>query len=511
MATPAVGAVGEGASATNAITPTVLTTTVNGAWVFGCGEDWQALGNGTSTDVAEAATPTDFSALTVRKAAATALSGTAVTLNFDAAGAGTPMWTWVAAEITPSAGGTLAVDASSPPLASAINDPVTSASFDPPEALLVLCLLADDFGQANPTLTPTSTGLTFTEQVRRSGSEGGGATNGVSVIFTAPVAAGAGARTISVTTSNTNDSLALKVFVVTESSAVNGRRQAARWPGRGPARARFRQRPQSTVFASLVDGVAEIGQGLAGAASHGTAEKIAVVTGACLGGATAYGTAKKVVSDVGAVIAGSIATGTAKRVAPDVGVVIGCAAPRGTAKKVAVDTGRAIAGATTNGIDRKVAVDTGAGVAGTLGTYSSLSLKAVAGIGFIVAATTGTDKKIALPGGAGISVVIVQGTDKKLTLGTGSGIAGFIGTGTDKKTARQWAWATAGIIAHGTDTKVALTVGAGVAGAVGQHSSTANRMVFGIGVAIVTVRCMKLARPTRAGTPADVAVRYRTA
>lgn len=216
MATPTVGTTGEGASATNAITPTALTTTVANSWVVGVGTDWNALGNGTSTDTFEAATPTDFSSLAVRKAAATPSASTAVTLNFDAAGTGAPVWTWAALEVAPSGGGTLAVDASSPVFASVVNKPVTTASFTPPEALLVCVCSADDFNTANPTLTITSTGLTFTERVRRSGSEGGGATNGIAVIFTAPVAAGAGARTVSLTTSNTNDSLTMKVYVFTE-------------------------------------------------------------------------------------------------------------------------------------------------------------------------------------------------------------------------------------------------------------------------------------------------------
>lgn len=226
---PGVGAVGEGEHSSNAITPTVLTTTVAGSWVIGCGTDWNALGNGTSTDVFEAITPTDLSFLAVREAAATPASSTAVTLNFDAAGTGAGQWTWAAVEITPTGGGTLAIDASSPAITGAQADPWATASFTAPvDSLLVACVGCDDFnnpGSLNPTLTVTSSGLTFTEAVRRWGGETAdspGASQGVAAIFTAPVTAGQDvSRTVSVTTSNTNDTGAIKVYVVTETVSVN--------------------------------------------------------------------------------------------------------------------------------------------------------------------------------------------------------------------------------------------------------------------------------------------------
>lgn len=225
---PGIGAVGEGEDSTNNITPTVLTTTAYGAWVMACATDWQARGNGTSTDVSEAATPTDISILAVREAAATPAAGTPVTLNFDGAGTSSTSWTWAAIEIVPSNGGILDIDSSSPGLTSSTADPWTTASFTAPDdSLLVVCVMADDYngsGSTNPTLTPTSTGLTFTERVRRWGGEVvvvPGSDQGVSAIFTAPVDAGQGvARTVAVSTSNTNDSGGVKVYVVTEFTGV---------------------------------------------------------------------------------------------------------------------------------------------------------------------------------------------------------------------------------------------------------------------------------------------------
>lgn len=95
---------GSGNSTTNAITPTVLTTTVDDCWVFGIGAEFQSLGVPTSTDVGEGYDDTDMSHLCVRKAATTTPAG-AVTLNFDAAGTGTAAWAWAAIAIRPDTGG----------------------------------------------------------------------------------------------------------------------------------------------------------------------------------------------------------------------------------------------------------------------------------------------------------------------------------------------------------------------------------------------------------------------
>lgn len=107
-ATPPVGATGEGSSTTDSITPTALTTTANGSLVIGCATEWNVLGAPTSTDDATTAAYTvagGISGIAPRKASATAASGTAVTLNFDAFGAGAPAWNWCAVEILAAAPG----------------------------------------------------------------------------------------------------------------------------------------------------------------------------------------------------------------------------------------------------------------------------------------------------------------------------------------------------------------------------------------------------------------------
>lgn len=105
----------------------------------------------------------------------------------------------------------LAIDASTPALAGASNDPWVSPSFTPPvDSLLVIVAMGDWFG-GTPTITPTSSGLTFVSQKKQ------GATNqGVCQIFTAEVGSNGGtARTVSVTTSISSDVGGVKVYVVT--------------------------------------------------------------------------------------------------------------------------------------------------------------------------------------------------------------------------------------------------------------------------------------------------------
>lgn len=99
---------GTGSSTTNAITPTVLTTTVANCWVFGIGAEFQSLGVPTSTDTGEGYDDADMSHLCVRKSAATA-TASAVTLNFDAFGTGTAAWAWAAIAIRPDTGGAAVV------------------------------------------------------------------------------------------------------------------------------------------------------------------------------------------------------------------------------------------------------------------------------------------------------------------------------------------------------------------------------------------------------------------
>ena len=101
-----LGATGSGESATNNITPTVYTSTVNNSWCFGGATNKTDLGAPTSTDV-ETAFSLAFAVEgeAVTKAAATATSGTGETLNFDAAGASAAAWNWAAIEIKPAAAG----------------------------------------------------------------------------------------------------------------------------------------------------------------------------------------------------------------------------------------------------------------------------------------------------------------------------------------------------------------------------------------------------------------------
>ena len=89
-------------SGTNNFTPTVLTTTTDGCWVFGGAVNWVggSLAS-TSTDTFEEFNDADLSVMVARKSAATSPAG-AVTLNFDQVPAGTPVWTYGAIAIRPS-------------------------------------------------------------------------------------------------------------------------------------------------------------------------------------------------------------------------------------------------------------------------------------------------------------------------------------------------------------------------------------------------------------------------
>lgn len=103
--TTPTGATAEGASQTNNTTTTAYVSTVNNSRGFACGTDWNELGVPTSTDTGDGADISgQIAALSCYKAADTATSGTSVTFNLDAAGTGTPDWTWVALEILPSSG-----------------------------------------------------------------------------------------------------------------------------------------------------------------------------------------------------------------------------------------------------------------------------------------------------------------------------------------------------------------------------------------------------------------------
>jgi hypothetical protein len=98
-----VGNSDEGSSTTNNISPTIYTSSVNNSRGFGAADDWSALGVPTSTDTADAATYAGhISVISAYKASDTATANTAVTMNFDAFGAGAPAWNWVGVEVKPA-------------------------------------------------------------------------------------------------------------------------------------------------------------------------------------------------------------------------------------------------------------------------------------------------------------------------------------------------------------------------------------------------------------------------
>lgn len=105
----------------------------------------------------------------------------------------------------------LAIDASTPNQAFSGNDPWTTPSFTPPvDSLLVVVCMADWFG-GTPTISVSSTGLTFTSQ-----KKSGALNAGVVEIFTCEVGANGGtARTVAGSTSLSSDDGGIKVFVLT--------------------------------------------------------------------------------------------------------------------------------------------------------------------------------------------------------------------------------------------------------------------------------------------------------
>lgn len=97
-----LGTNGRGESDSNAITPTVYTSTATNSRGFGCGSDATANGVApTSSDTSggTVAIASGIDGIALSKAAVTAVSGTGVTLNFDATGAGAENWNWVAVEV----------------------------------------------------------------------------------------------------------------------------------------------------------------------------------------------------------------------------------------------------------------------------------------------------------------------------------------------------------------------------------------------------------------------------
>lgn len=101
--TDAIGNSGGGSdTSNNNITPNAYTSSTNNSRGVGCATDWNQLGLPTSTDDEDA---DDYagaiSVISLHKAADTPTSGSTVTVNFDAGGAGAPNWNWAALEILP--------------------------------------------------------------------------------------------------------------------------------------------------------------------------------------------------------------------------------------------------------------------------------------------------------------------------------------------------------------------------------------------------------------------------
>lgn len=99
-----IGNVAENSSTTNNLTASGLTTTQANSYVFYVGEDWNALGSPTSSDLTNdpAHIASTISGIFGYKSA---VSAGAVTANLDAAGAGAADWNWGALEVKTAAGG----------------------------------------------------------------------------------------------------------------------------------------------------------------------------------------------------------------------------------------------------------------------------------------------------------------------------------------------------------------------------------------------------------------------
>lgn len=110
----------------------------------------------------------------------------------------------------------LVLDSSTPPYAVGSNNPWVTASFTPPVGSLLVVVVTGDWFGGTPTIGVTSSGLTFVSQIKA-----GATNNGVIEIFTSDVgAAGGTARTVSVTTTLTNDTGGAKVYVLTGQHAT---------------------------------------------------------------------------------------------------------------------------------------------------------------------------------------------------------------------------------------------------------------------------------------------------
>ncbi len=111
----------------------------------------------------------------------------------------------------------IAIDGSTPAIASTTASPLTTASFTPPSgSLLVACISSDSNSGVNPTIgiSNSGTAFTWTEQIRESAASGGN--SGCAVIFTAPVTV---SQSMTVTVTSTSSSTAMdeavQVYVLT--------------------------------------------------------------------------------------------------------------------------------------------------------------------------------------------------------------------------------------------------------------------------------------------------------
>jgi hypothetical protein len=106
----------------------------------------------------------------------------------------------------------LDVDSSSPAIVTGTT-PRPTASFTAPASSLLVALCASNSGSVTHTVTNSGTGLTWSSRAKRDILDSGGNVSAVE-IFTAPAVPSV-ARTVTLTSSNGGDSVALKVLVFT--------------------------------------------------------------------------------------------------------------------------------------------------------------------------------------------------------------------------------------------------------------------------------------------------------
>ena len=112
----------------------------------------------------------------------------------------------------------LAIDASTPAIATETDRAITSASFSPPDSsLLLVCAFSDSIDNENVTITMSNNGaaLTWTEIVSRDGSEASSEDGNVTAAYTL-LTTGRTGMTVTATSNTTeNGGIALKVYVIT--------------------------------------------------------------------------------------------------------------------------------------------------------------------------------------------------------------------------------------------------------------------------------------------------------